>query len=455
MAMQDRLPVLAKAHPRCVVLGAGRSGRAAARLLRSIDASVALVDSGEVTDAPDSCDVFANAGNIPGGNFDLCVTSPSIPLGHAFLAECARRSIPVIAEMELGYAFWRGRILAVTGSKGKSSIVKLCADTISAAGTKAIPCGNYGTPLCDVVLDSPDAKWAVAETSSFQLEHVTAFRPDAAIILNIQADHLDRHGTMAEYARMKMRIFERQGAGCVAFVPEDMDSFGNPLPVNVPLLAFGSGEGADWRWSPGRISGEIGGRTHYIDTSGSWFDNGVLGPGAAAAAGAMAFAGLRDEDIAHGMLSFEPLPHRMQRVAEKGGVVFIDDSKATSLTATSAALSMAPGRVRLIAGGRLKETDVDFLKPFLSKRTRKVYLIGECEDRLLASWRDAAPCVICHTIDAAVRTAAAEAEAGDCVMLSPGCASFDQFKGYGQRGDVFAGLVKSIADNQTDDLEET
>ena len=455
MVIKDRLPELAKTHPRCVVLGAGRSGRAAVRLLRSIGASITLVDSGDVADAPDSCEAFANAEHIPDGNFDICVTSPSIPQGHAFLKDCATRSIPVIAEMELGYAFWRGRILAVTGSKGKSSIVKLCADTLYATGAKAIPCGNYGTPLCDVVLDSPDAAWAVAETSSFQLEHVVDFRPDAALLLNIQADHLDRHGTMAEYARMKMRIFGRQGADCAAFVPYGIDTHGNHLPDNVPLHTFGTDSRAAWRWTSGRIDGAMDGRARSIDMSGSWFDNDVLGPGAAAAAGAMAFAGLHDEDIAQGLRSFKPLPHRMQRVAEVRGVVFIDDSKATSLAATAAALRMAPEPVRLIAGGRLKETDTDFLKPFLSKRTRKVYLIGECEDRLLASWRDAAHCVVCHTIDAAVRAAASEAVTGDCVMLSPGCASFDQFKGYGQRGDVFAGLAKSIADNETDDLEET
>ena len=449
------IPALDVGKPRCLVLGAGKSGFAAIRFLQSIGAEVALIDAHPPKEgAALGCAVFAPCETLPPGPFNLCVASPAIPVEHPWLAQCAERTIPVISEMELGFAFWQGRILAVTGSKGKSSVVKLCADTLTAAGHRAIPCGNYGTPLCDVALDEPDAEWAVAETSSFQLEHTVAFRPDAAILLNLQADHLDRHASMEEYARMKFRLFERQDIDCAAFLPEGLDTFGQPIPENVQVKFFGSSPEADWRYSPGRVVGRLGGREVRVDFGGTWFDNPVLGLAAASAVGALSFCGLTSQEIASGLTAFKPLPHRMQHVADRDGVLFIDDSKATSLAATAAALSMISPPIRLIAGGRLKEKKVDFLKVLLTKRVKKVYLIGECEKALFASWHDAVACVECHFLENAVRAAAADSVAGDVVLLSPGCASFDQFVSYGERGEQFARLARSAAIGHADTTEE-
>jgi UDP-N-acetylmuramoylalanine--D-glutamate ligase len=449
------IPALAVDKPRCLVLGAGKSGLAAIRILQSIGADAALVDSCPPRDgAPAGCTLVAPCERLPDGHFDLCVASPAIPMGHTWLAQCAERAIPVISEMELGYAFWQGRILAVTGSKGKSSIVKLCAETLTAAGHRAIPCGNYGTPLCDVALDEPDAEWAIAETSSFQLEHTVAFRPDAAILLNLQADHLDRHASMEEYARMKFRLFERQDNDCMAFLPEGLDSFGQPLPANVPVQFFGASSEADWRYSPGHVVGHLREHEVSVDFAGTWFDNPVLGIAAASVVGALSFCGLTSAEIASGLAAFKPLPHRMQHVADRNGVLFIDDSKATSLAATAAALSMVFRPIRLIAGGRLKEKKVDFIKVLLTKRVKKVYLIGECENVLFASWQDAVACVECHFLEKAVQAAATDSVAGDVVLLSPGCASFDQFVSYGKRGEQFALLAKSVAISHADTMEE-
>ena len=449
------IPSLDVGKPRCLVLGAGKSGLAAIRVLNAIGADMALVDSRPPKDgAPEGCALFAPCETLPGGHFDLCVASPAIPLSHPWLAQCAERAIPVVSEMELGYSFWQGKILAITGSKGKSSVVKLCAETLTAAGHRAIPCGNYGTPLCDVALDNPDAEWAVAETSSFQLEHTVAFRPDVAILLNLQADHLDRHSSMEEYARMKFRLFERQDADCAAFLPEAIDTFGQPIPKNVPVSFFGTSPNADWRYGPGRVTGRIGAREVCVDFVGTWFDNPVLGMAAASVAGALSFCGLTSDEIASGLASFKPLPHRMQHVAEKEGVLFVDDSKATSLTATAAAVSMLSRPIRLIAGGRLKEENLSFIKVLLTKRTKKVYLIGECENTLFTSWHDAVACVECHSLEKAVQAAAADSVAGDVVLLSPGCASFDQFVSYGERGERFASLARSAAIGHTDTMEE-
>ncbi len=449
------IPSLDVGKPRCLVLGAGKSGLAAICGLQTIGANVSLADSRPPKDgAPQGCDLIAPCERLPDGHCDLCVASPAIPMGHPWLAQCAERGIPVISEMELGYAFWQGKILAVTGSKGKSSVVKLCAETLTAAGHRAIPCGNYGTPLCDVALDDADAEWAVAETSSFQLEHTVAFRPDAAILLNLQADHLDRHGSMEEYARMKFRLFERQGADCAAFLPDGLDTFGRPMPANVPVHFFGTSPSADWRYEPGRVLGHADGCEICVDFAGTWFDNPVLGVAAASTVGALSFCGLNSNEIATGLASFKPLPHRMQRVADRDGVLFVDDSKATSLAATAAALSMVSRPIRLIAGGRLKEKNLSFIKVLLTKTAKKVYLIGECEKALFASWHDAVACVECHSLGNAVRAAAADSAAGDVVLLSPGCASFDQFVSYGERGEHFARLAKSAAIGHADTMEE-
>ncbi len=452
---RETIPALNVSKPRGLVLGAGKSGLAAIRVLQSIGADITLVDSHPPKDgAPTNCTLVAPCERLPDGHFDLCVASPAIPMEHTWLAQCAARAIPVVSEMELGYAFWQGKVLAITGSKGKSSVVKLCAETLTAAGHRAIPCGNYGTPLCDVALDNPDAEWAVAETSSFQLEHTVAFRPDAAILLNLQADHLDRHASMKEYARMKFRLFEHQDGDCAAFLPEKLDTFGQPIPTNVPVRFFGTSQRADWRYEPGRVSGRMNGREIRVDFADTWFDNPVLGVAAASIVGALSFCGLTSNEIAFGLASFEPLPHRMQRVADRDGVLFVDDSKATSLTATAAALSMLSRPIRLIAGGRLKEKNLSFIKVLLTKRTKKVYLIGECENALFASWHDAVACVECHSLGNAVRAAAADSVAGDIVLLSPGCASFDQFVSYGERGEHFARLAKSAAIGHADATEE-
>jgi UDP-N-acetylmuramoylalanine--D-glutamate ligase len=259
---------------------------------------------------------------------------------------------------------------------------------------------------------------------------------------------------MGEYARMKFRLFERQGADCAAFLPEGLDTFGQPFPANVPVQTFGTSPEADWRYEPGRVSGRICGRGVCVDFANTWFDNPVLGVAAASIAGALSFCGLTSGEIASGLASFKPLPHRMQKVADRNGVLFVDDSKATSLTATAAAISMLSRPIRLIAGGRLKEKNLSFLKVLLTKRTKKVYLIGECENALFASWHDAVACVECHSLGNAVRAAAADSAAGDVVLLSPGCASFDQFVSYGERGEHFARLAKSAAIGHADTMEE-
>ena len=275
-----------------LVLGNGRSGRSAAELLRREGARVVVLDGDDTW---------------PDGAWDLCVTSPGIPLGHPWQVAARAAGVTVISELQLGASRWKGRTLAVTGSKGKSSVVKLIADTLNLAGIPAVPCGNYGTPLCEVLLSpstshlSPftlHSSWAVVEVSSFQMETTDDFHPDAAAILNLQEDHLDRHGSVEAYHALKRKLLAGAMKACI---PDETAS---------PLLR------------------------------GSYFDNEVLRTNGLIAISLMRVAGLSDAQIAAGFRAFEPLQHRMQRVAEIGGVRYVDDSKATSLAALAAGVDM-------------------------------------------------------------------------------------------------------------------
>ncbi len=375
-----------------IVLGNGRSGRAAAELLRREGARVVVLDGDDAW---------------PGGEWDVCVTSPGIPLCHPWQVAARAAGVQVISELQLGASRWRGRTLAVTGSKGKSSVVKLIADTLNLAGIPAIPCGNYGTPLCEVVNmrgGGADA-WAVVEVSSFQMETTDDFHPDAAAILNLQEDHLDRHGSVEAYHALKRKLLAgaRQALAC--------DLEGIKDSKDLDLLR------------------------------GSYFDNEILRPNGLVAIALMRVAGLDDAQIAAGFRAFEPLPHRMQLVAERGGVRYVDDSKATSLAALEAGLAMCGGQVRLIAGGLAKGDNPKSVIPRLRSTAKKVYLIGRCADQFLSAWREAVPCEACGTLDRAVEAARRDAVAGETVLLSPGAASFDQFDSYGVRGDAFAAFV--------------
>jgi UDP-N-acetylmuramoylalanine--D-glutamate ligase len=334
----------------------------------------------------------------------------------------------------------------VTGSKGKSSVVKFCADTLERAGVTASPAGNYGIPLCRLVLEKPDLAWAVTEVSSFQMEHTPTFRPDIAILLNLQADHFDRHADMAEYKALKLKLFSTMRRGGCALLPSQLDDEGC-VPPEVTRLRFGADAGCDWVYAEHAVTGLLDGRLCTVRMSGTWFDNEILGLAMAAAAAALRYAGLSDAQIEHGLKTFEPLAHRVQPVGvSKQGVCFVDDSKATSLAATAAALQMVKKPVRLIAGGLLKENDLESIKKLLTQTTQKVYLIGHCSRSMFQAWSASVPCEECGTLEQAVAAAVREAQAGETVLLSPGTASFDQFSSYRERGERFTAQVRAVAD---------
>ncbi len=439
---------------RVLVLGGAVSGDSAARLLLAQGCRVTVADQrdsaalrAELARAEEGgARLWLGSDALPDEEFDLCVASPAFAPDHAWIRHCVARRIAIIAELELGAACWKGRMIAVTGSKGKSSIVKLCSDTLNMAGRSASPAGNYGIPLSELALTQPDLAWAVTEVSSFQMEHTAHLTPDVAILLNLQPDHMDRHGTMECYRALKFKMFAALKEGAPAFLPEKMSTEGL-ISGSRNIQRFGVTSGAVWRWQAGVIRGIFNDREVTIDIRGSWFDNQIFGVSASAAAGALLAAGLSAAQIEAGFKNFVPLEHRMERFyCSRSGVHFINDSKATSLAAVMAALKMVKTPVRLIAGGILKEILTETVKELLAQGTEKVYLIGQCSDKMFNAWSDRLVCVKCGTLEEAVKRAVSEAQAGETLLLSPGTASFDQFKSYCERGERFKELVRKVAD---------
>ncbi len=375
---------------KALVLGKGKSGNAAATELRRRGFSVDFADG-----------------------YDLVVASPGVP---------------VKSELQLGCEALKARgwrLLAVTGSKGKSSVVKLVADAINLAGGRAIPCGNYGRPVCDLIGEEP-AGWAVVEVSSFQLE-TTSLASDtfeAAVVLNLQEDHLNRHGSLSVYHGLKKKLLGFAKTGAVG-------AGGNPADAGFGNTRRASQDESLVLQSPA-AAGLI---------QDSYFDNEILRENGAAAVFLMRAAGLGDAAIRRAFLAFEPLPHRFQKVAEKDGVLFVDDSKATSMSALVAGVKMCAGPVRLIAGGLPKGDDPKIASSILTNKVKKVYLIGQCAETLFSAWSNAVDCEVCGTLERAVGKAKREAAKGETVLLSPGTASFDQFKSFEERGDAFAQLI--------------
>jgi len=435
-----------------LVLGLGRSGAAAARLLAGKGWRVTVVDRGAGTVAvPDGVRFMANAVDLPPGEFDLCVVSPGIDCQSAWVRDIVARCEDVISELELGWRYCRCPVLAVTGTKGKSTLVKLLSDILNAGGLRSEPSGNYGIPLCESAGRSDALDWIVAEVSSFQLELVSEFRPRIGIMLNLQPDHLGRHGSMSQYGALKARQFRAMRTGDTALVYEaDFEAMRDAAGDCSPSwIKFGLGKDCVARFDTAlhevRYLPPDGGEEVRVSMRDTGFDNPVTGPAAASAVAAATLCGLDAGTIKAAIAGFVPLAHRMQTVATVAGVRYVNDSKATNLTALQAALVMTSAPVRLIAGGQVKEIDLDFVKEVLIKRVECVYLIGEAALVFAAAWQDCVPCRPCGDLETAVMTARKEAKTGDVVLLSPGCASFDQFRSYADRGDQFRDLVCGIA----------
>jgi UDP-N-acetylmuramoylalanine--D-glutamate ligase len=404
---------------RVLVVGLARSGEAAALALARRGVEVVAADrSPEVEPGR-----LAGAGvEVHAGSeeerllesVELVVKSPGVP-GESPLPAAARaRGIPIWSEVELGYRLLRDHpFVGVTGTNGKTTTSELLGALFRAADRPVAVAGNVGRPLTALDGELPRESWIVCELSSFQLEDVHELACDVAVLLNLEPDHLDRHGTFDAYRDAKLRIFERAR---VKVVPRGLGLEGIEFGADDPLPAEPR--------MPGRHNRE----------------------NAAAATAAARAAGIDDQQIATALSAFPGVPHRLELVAEIGGVRYVNDSKATNAAAARRGVAAYPGtNLHLILGGSLKGESFDELASELPENVRSIDLIGEATDELAAALdRTGRPYRRSGDLATAVTLAAADARAGDVVLLSPACASYDQFRDFEERGDTFRRLVHEL-----------
>jgi UDP-N-acetylmuramoylalanine--D-glutamate ligase len=441
------------------VLGLGRSGLAAARLLSVRGAGVVVLDD----KTPEKLARWMEAAkNLPhvrlalGGvdsalveNCDLVVTSPGVPWTHPALEKAREKGIPVLGELELAYGYCASPISAITGTNGKTTTVTLTAAMFNASGRKAVACGNIGKAFSEAVFDLGAEDMAVLEVSSFQLETTREFRPSVAAILNVTPDHLDRHQSMQAYAEMKGRIFENQTAGDAVLL--NASDHYTPLYsglVKSRLHLFGFPQEGKTLNKPGCfVVGkkiEILGRP--LLSAG---DLRIPGPhnleNACAAALIASLGGVADSVIAKTLAEFTGVEHRLEAAGEAGGVRFINDSKGTNVDSVLKALESFEKPIVLMLGGRDKAGDFRKLAPLVKEKVTRVVAFGECKDKIVRQLSDAATVVEAGSLEEAVGGAYAASERGGVVLFSPGCASFDMFENYEDRGRKFKAEVAKIS----------
>jgi UDP-N-acetylmuramoylalanine--D-glutamate ligase len=448
---------------RVLVYGLGMSGRAAARMLLARGVSVLAVDAKAGLDVSELEQIAAGKATIevlsgtepqelppPAGSLDAVVVSPGVPMDRPLLEDARRRGVPVIAEVELAAPFLNGPVVAITGSNGKSTTTALTGAMLRAAGHKVEVCGNIGDPLVGKI-DGPPGRVFVVELSSFQIEGIVTLKPRAAALLNISEDHLDRYGSLAAYAAAKKRLFLNQDAAGIAVLNADDPE---TLEVDTPARQrFFSRRG---RVEDGCYLRDAHNDRVIEVTPGEpdvdlFLASDVPLAGVQNLENAMAAAllaraiGAEPADLKAGLAGFKGLPHRMERVGERGGVVWYDDSKGTNPAATAKSLEgFAAGTVHLILGGRNKGADLALLAPIVREKVRRAYLIGESADDFERALGGVVPIERSGTMERAVESAARQARPGEAVVLSPACASFDQFRNFVHRGEVFQGLVRHV-----------
>jgi UDP-N-acetylmuramoylalanine--D-glutamate ligase len=375
---------------------------------------------------------------------DLILVSPGVPANLPALQAARKKNIPVWSEIELAWRFLRGKLVAITGSNGKTTTTALVAHILKASNIPTLVGGNIGTPLLALVETSTDPAVTVAEISSFQLETIEAFRPEIGVLLNLTPDHLDRHGTFEEYARAKMRMFENQLERDFAVLNADDPEITKRMPAKPHIFWFSRqkrvANGAFLRDNEIIFRNEgsetVLARRDQIPLRGEHNVENVL-----AACAAAYLAGATPEAIAGAVKSFRGVEHRLEFVAEISGVQFYNDSKATNVDAAVKAIQAFPGPLLVILGGKDKGSPYTPLRDLLHERARMALLIGESADKIAADLQGAVEISYAGTLDRAVQIAIELSQPEDTVLLAPACSSFDQFENYEQRGRVFKELV--------------
>lgn len=445
-----------------LVVGMARSGVAAARFVAARGAVVTVNDAKPV-DAlgPEAADLAAagiriEAGGHPIALFesaDLVVASPGVPADAEPLVAARAAGVPVISEVELASRFLRGRICGITGSNGKTTTTTLVGQILADGGLRVSVSGNIGTPLVATVDASTDETWHVVELSSFQLELIDTMRVHSAVVLNITPDHLDRHRTLTAYAAAKARIVENQTADDLAVLNADdplVAELADWTPARVTFFSRAGDLGAGvcrrddrlvWRAAGGVVEDLIG-----LDRIPLFGEHNLENVCAALAVGRD--LGVPTDRMVATIAAFRGVEHRLERVADIGGVAYFNDSKATNTDAAIKAIEAfdgRPGQTVVILGGIGKGQDFSVLAPVARGRVRHAVLIGEAAGDIGRALGGVCPTSRADTMGGAVRAAREAASAGDRVVLAPACSSFDMFDNFEHRGQIFKQEVEALA----------
>lgn len=395
-----------------LVVGLARSGVAAARML-SQHGEVIATDSG-TPEVPGDIEAHVGVDGVELLDRAACVVkSPGVPNEAPAIAAARERGLPVLGELELAWRLLPNRFVAVTGTNGKTTTTELLGAIWREAGLPVALAGNVGMPLSALVGELEEDTTIVCEVSSFQAEDSEAFAPDTALLLNVTEDHLDRHGSFDAYREAKLRVFANQTPGQVAVAPPGIE-----LPGAGRRVTFG----------------ELPLPAEEVRLRGAHNLENAMGASAAALA-----SGVPAEAVAAALRSFAGVPHRLEEVGSVGGVLYVNDSKATNVSSAVRGIEAFDGGVHVILGGSLKGGGFEGLREAVASRSVAAYLIGEAADRLEQDLAGTVPLHRSGDLETALRDAAAQP--GEVVLLSPACASFDQFRDYEERGDRFRSLI--------------
>jgi len=440
-----------------LVVGLARSGAAAALALRRADpaAPVVACDRGAPPEAETEGTRLGEAGVEVHLNTDgtellsrpelmrTLVKSPGVPPGAAVVREAKAHGVTVVGELEIGWRLVPNEFLAVTGTNGKTTTTELIGAVYEEAGRSVAVAGNVGTAVSALAGEIDEGTTVVCEASSFQLEDAAAFAPETAVFLNFSEDHLDRHPSAREYLDAKLRLFSHQAASDVAVLnsAEPVLAQGD-VGGSARRVWFGEGPQCDLRLQGNLLSWQGGSLLDIseLQVRGAHNVNNVM-----AAAAATLARGIEPDAVRSALREFRGIEHRLEEVGEAGGILYVNDSKATNVSSALAALRAFAGGVHAILGGSLKDAGFAALAPVVGDHCRACYLIGEAAEQLAADLEPSGvELVRSGDLERAFREASTRARSGDTVLLTPACASFDQYGDYEERGEHFRALFGEL-----------
>jgi UDP-N-acetylmuramoylalanine--D-glutamate ligase len=436
----------------CLVVGLGKSGLSAALLLKKLRTIVRVSDSSKAENLLSHIDILKSNGinQIETGKhsisiLDSCklvVVSPGIPMDNILIVRARELNVPVISEIELGYLYCKAPIVAITGTNGKTTTATLAADLLKNAGYKTYLCGNIGKAFCDIVLEAKSDDYIVLEASSFQLLTSYKFHPRVSMIINIDQDHLDYHKDFKEYYNAKAKIFNRQAESDYCILrQEDYDNYYSKMNIKPQIILVSQELKADIYVKGQNV---FRNKQQLAELSEINLTNIKATENFLFLAALAQSLKISDEILFKTIRNFKGLAHRIENIGEFKGVIYIDDSKATNVSAARQALRVISQPIILLAGGLDKNTDFKAVSFDFLKNVKLIVLTGQARHKLKAALEGVKPLKVAESFREAIIYAKNQAVEGDVVLLSPMCASFDEFSSYKERGDTFKRIVKEI-----------